>query len=104
MSYTQHHRDNRPEKIFVRANIEEKHGHYGPFFSIGFKAADLIALAEKHTNERGFFNVRMCAKRNAPGQYYMEVDFFNPKQSFAAAHEAADGGSPKAPEDDSPPF
>lgn len=57
------------EKVYLKASAKEKRfGTQGSKIVIGVKAADLIAFANQHANEKGYVNLVVTARKEV-GQY-----------------------------------
>lgn len=103
------------EKIYIpKANAREQQGQYGSFIKLGFNAAELIAFANQHKNDRGYLNLILSPRRNPDDRatHSIYLDTYKPKEGregFQQARAAANAaktpeGIPANPHDDSVPF
>ena len=77
------------EKIYLKCSAKAKtFDNGGQVIKLGFKVDDLIALAKKHVNERGYLNL-VIGERREVGQYgdthSVALDDYQPQQRQTAA-------------------
>jgi len=52
------------EKVYVpKSSAKEVSGQYGKFIKLSFKADDLRAFLDQHTNEKGYLNLTISQRK-----------------------------------------